>query len=373
MFRLQDNVPQNYIDESRDFQLFCRLYDCVNNGVRFDIESMIYLFDPIRVNNKILELLASRVGFFPKKDLNDMMMRYIIASFPYIIKYKGSKRGIKEAIATVLKADNIYAKYNVSIHNIDHIIEISIDRQYDEIALKELLDYICPTGYIIKLSYAKNLSFTTELDNVDIVYIYQDPSVSASQVVQTEADWILPTYDLKVEKAETINPATRQTITNEDGSTTTTYIYYEGAKDNIEKKTLTVHIPNNNTNRYIGTLERMEVIGSTNDLTNYKSEEVKNEVDKINQKTIIFNDIDEIQKEESIICYSLKDNTINISTLSTISIDLIDLPIGSEIILEGNPENKKPTYIRDSYNNIAVVTAKQNNTVTISLIEVNNG
>lgn len=182
--RLEENVPQNYIKDSRDFQLFCRLYNCINNGVRFDIESMIYLFDPLRVNNKVLELLATRVGFFPKRHLNDMMMRYIIASFPYIIKYKGSKRGIKEAIATVLKADNISANYNVSVYNKekDYIIEISIDKEYDRIALKEILDYISPIGYLTKLSIANNVNFTTELDNINIIYTYLDSSANVSKV-----------------------------------------------------------------------------------------------------------------------------------------------------------------------------------------------
>ena len=41
MLRLENNTPSIYCQKSRDFQLFCRLYDVVNNGVKFDIDSII--------------------------------------------------------------------------------------------------------------------------------------------------------------------------------------------------------------------------------------------------------------------------------------------------------------------------------------------
>ena len=109
MIKLQENVPQYYVEQSRDFQLFLRVLDCIQNGVKFDIDSMIYLLDPTKVNNRMLSLFCERVGFYPKRELNSNMLRYIISAFPYLMKYKGSKKGIEEAIAVVLKADNVYA------------------------------------------------------------------------------------------------------------------------------------------------------------------------------------------------------------------------------------------------------------------------
>lgn len=291
MIRLQDNVPTPYINESRDFQLFLRLYDCLINGVKFDIDTMIYLFDPFKVNNRMLELLASKVGFFPKTHLNDMMMRYIIAAFPYLMKYKGSKKGIEGAIATILKADNIYAKYTVSIYNNsvtgsmigdDHVIQILIDTPYDKVALQELLNYICPLGYLTELGEADSYTFSTELDNVNILYTYIDPAVSVSQVANNEdtvdSDWILPSYTLTKDAADQEGTPYREiSETNEKlvvngvektyKATRNVYVYWEKEGDQLFKKTLTVIVPNTPVNRYRNTLNRLEVIGSNNDLS----------------------------------------------------------------------------------------------------------
>ena len=35
MFRVENNVPDVYVQESRDFQLFCKLYDLAFQGSRF--------------------------------------------------------------------------------------------------------------------------------------------------------------------------------------------------------------------------------------------------------------------------------------------------------------------------------------------------
>lgn len=49
--RLQNNVPEVYVKESRDFQLLCRLYDCILNGVKFDIDSMLNITDSKSCSN----------------------------------------------------------------------------------------------------------------------------------------------------------------------------------------------------------------------------------------------------------------------------------------------------------------------------------
>ena len=51
VFRIEKNVPEIYVRESRDFQLFCRLYDCVFDGVKFDIDSMLNVLDTHSCNN----------------------------------------------------------------------------------------------------------------------------------------------------------------------------------------------------------------------------------------------------------------------------------------------------------------------------------
>ena len=92
MFRLQNNTPSYYVNNSRDFQLFCRLYDYINNGVKFDIDSIININDPLKINDRLLNLYGSKVGFFTNKNINTNVLRRILKAFPYLIKYKGTKK-----------------------------------------------------------------------------------------------------------------------------------------------------------------------------------------------------------------------------------------------------------------------------------------
>ena len=50
--------------------------------------------------------MCTKIGFFPKVEIDAQVLKYIIASFPYIIKYKGSELGIKYAVNAILKAEN---------------------------------------------------------------------------------------------------------------------------------------------------------------------------------------------------------------------------------------------------------------------------
>ena len=68
MFRVQDNVPEVYVNYSRDFQLFCHLYDIILTGVRYSIDSMEYLTDSKSYNVEVSELLQRKLGIF--KTLN---------------------------------------------------------------------------------------------------------------------------------------------------------------------------------------------------------------------------------------------------------------------------------------------------------------
>lgn len=294
MFRLQDNVPEPYIKQSRDFQLFCRVYDYTNNAVRFDIDSMPNVLDPMAARNNVLKLLAAKVGFFPTRDLDDTMMRYIISTFPHVIKLKGTRLGITKCIDTVLRARNISAQYSVNINNEDHTIDIAIKSDFDRVALEEYLQYIIPPGYVTTMSIAQGMEAATALDQVNIVYTYVDPNSSISQVTDNK-NFILPTYFVRVvtqndkpvvysspgtpiidvytkgedELAEPLEGVDWDDLPN--GSTVTVWHYFEKDDGLIHQKILTLVLPANDTNRDFGTITRSEIIGSDNDAT-YKSQ-----------------------------------------------------------------------------------------------------
>lgn len=154
--RLTENVPDIYVKESRDFQLLCRLYDMTHQDIRYHIDTMTDALTAEKANNRILPLLADRVGFRTNKHIDDNVLRYIISAFPYIIKNKGTKKGIEQAAATILKAENSIDPPTITIDNTKYIITITTPiKIFNKVALEELLKYIIPTGYIFEISEGK--------------------------------------------------------------------------------------------------------------------------------------------------------------------------------------------------------------------------
>ena len=162
MFRLQNNVPPVYVEESRDFQLILRVMDLLNDGIRFDIQSMINLINPIKIKSEFLNLYATKVGFFPKRPINEETLRYILAAYPYLIRNKGTVKAIECAVATVLKAErqpDAVKEFAVNIVNKDADGEpvyqvqvyVPVQMTYNRIALEELLANIVPTGYDVTI------------------------------------------------------------------------------------------------------------------------------------------------------------------------------------------------------------------------------
>ena len=237
MFRLQNNVPSTYIEQSRDFQLFCRLYDCINNGVQFDISTITDILDPIKVNDRIVKLLATRVGFITDIDIDNTVLRYILSAYPYIIKNKGTRKGIEAAVNAILHAEHSIkaatvevinkpaegsnqAEYSVNIYT--PIILSSKTKK----ALNELLKYILPVGYIFdilpydKLSGNEPLKTDLTLTTSNIIAV-QGPLTTTSSVRGSNSQY--KTYvkspdgkDVEVSNTISSNPDINRLVNNFD-------------------------------------------------------------------------------------------------------------------------------------------------------------
>lgn len=167
MFRLQNNVPEIYTKASRDFQLFCHIYDLMTDSVRFSVKSASALLDPYLTNERMLQLLATRVGFFPKQKYNSKVLRTIISMFPYMMKYKGSKKSIEIAVNAVLKAEQKITDVIVRIENNEIVIYMDANIE-NELLLRDVLSYVIPIGYDLQLQYAKAFDeATTQLGTID--------------------------------------------------------------------------------------------------------------------------------------------------------------------------------------------------------------
>lgn len=196
MFRLHDNVPEVYIQQSRDFQLISRVYDAVVSGIKYDTDTIVNLLDASKARDSILPLMCTKIGFFTREELDAQVLKYIIASFPHIIKHKGTQKGIELAVNTILKAENITESFDpprvvinnneTSVYHTKHTVYIYTTIEvYNRVALRELLKYVLPIGYSYQLlSYA---SLTDETVWSDVVHgneakIYQSYTPYISRV-----------------------------------------------------------------------------------------------------------------------------------------------------------------------------------------------
>lgn len=153
MFRTQNNVPEVYPDKSRDFQMFCRLFDAAFGSVKQSIDTMENITDTKTCDAVLLPLLKDKLGFFSDSSFSDTELRYILQAFPAIIRYKGS-------LQAILYIENLYSRLVSSVSSAapvqinpfggDYVIEISSEKAVVKTQLLfELLKYVLPAGYTI--------------------------------------------------------------------------------------------------------------------------------------------------------------------------------------------------------------------------------
>lgn len=275
MFRLQNNVPDIYVNESRDFQLLCRLYDAINNGVKFDIDTIVNLIDPLRANDRLLKLLANRIGFITDKEIEPGLLRYILSAFPWAVKYKGSKMGIKLAVSTILKYEGRGLTSSVSVDSDSHTIAIYVQESIsNKLALDEFLKYILPCGYsysIVDIAESDYI-YKTGYSNFDNVYIRTNAVLNTSDVaVKSELDNYNKPAEFSVKTTTTSNqdaPTTTHT-TAADGTTTTVATYtVANSIGTFDKHVVSVKTYKGNDNWLGGTMVGVEVVQDNETLDN---------------------------------------------------------------------------------------------------------
>lgn len=182
IFRLAENVPDVYIRGSRDFQMLCRLYDCVLGGVKSDADSITDVTDTELCRQNILMELQTKLGFFTYKDIIQDDLRQVLAQFPYIIKNKGSKLGIIQQVNMFLKIKHIKTSTYVNVINKDQVkpytVEIGIESTVQDVSiLTEVFKYILPTGYTVDFFFYTSINDLTEMQNhntADILIVEND-------------------------------------------------------------------------------------------------------------------------------------------------------------------------------------------------------
>lgn len=186
VIRLQNNTPEVYTAYSRDFQLLCRLYDCVINSVKFDVDSIKKISSTHDIQTNLLPLLQTKLGFFSNAKATDEELRLILEAFPILVKSKGSLKSINQALNIFLKTLNLRIPIIVTkttdetqLYNItlpEHTIVIGLNtmfRTFSQI-FKDLLRYILPAGfgfYIYFYSTDKEITRFATSNKVAIIFI----------------------------------------------------------------------------------------------------------------------------------------------------------------------------------------------------------
>ena len=110
MIKSQNLVPNIYYNESRDFQLFGRIYDIIFNYAKTNID----LMENFPINNytdsKLIELLARTLGFNNKLSYRNDDLNAICNVFITLMKNKGSLKAIESLVNTILNVSNINKK-----------------------------------------------------------------------------------------------------------------------------------------------------------------------------------------------------------------------------------------------------------------------
>ena len=187
-FKLEKNVPDVYVDESRDFQLLCKVIDvylcgCINRSA-----TIPYQLDLDKCSEDLLWAIAYMQGFTTKEYIPPNVLRNVCRVFPYCIKNKGTDSAIKTASYAVLSVDRLITGLDITVfaESVDQelssttekysiYIECDVDSAYLSPYLKyldEVLSFIVPPGFRIKYSILKktrvspNYRAVTSSDNV---------------------------------------------------------------------------------------------------------------------------------------------------------------------------------------------------------------
>lgn len=188
MIRCQELVPDYYIEESRDFQVLCRLYDYTLNSLKFNIDTMQSLTNTKLVKDTVLPLVGDKFGIYDKQSYTN---RELLTALPSAIKNKGSLNSVKILLNAYLDSLNIfdyavayYSKNEESAEEISSILSRDI-KPYtivivlstsptlvDLHVLDEFLKMVIPCGMIVEYVFGISKFIFDKFKYSENVFMY---------------------------------------------------------------------------------------------------------------------------------------------------------------------------------------------------------
>ena len=157
---MHNNVPDIY-NTSRDFQLLEKLYDLTFNSSSIDAQSSEDITSTQNIRSNLIPLLAKKLGWFSNKDVDTEGWRQMLLAFPYLVKYKGSKKAISGAIHLFLNINGIqtepiieFVGKSEDVEEEEYVVKIKIDSSVVDTTLLEIVfEYILPVGWLYRIDF----------------------------------------------------------------------------------------------------------------------------------------------------------------------------------------------------------------------------
>lgn len=148
MINTQNLTPETYYKQSRDFQLIGRIFDFVFNYLKTNIDTMGNNPYSDNFDIKLVNLLATTLGFKNVNDYNANQLKALCSAFTYALRNKGNTNSIAEVLNILSNVENSSEKFIVETdlkdpYNLLIYIPVTLT---DTTLLEDVLDYILPAG-----------------------------------------------------------------------------------------------------------------------------------------------------------------------------------------------------------------------------------
>lgn len=175
MIRLQDSTPAVYYDQSRDFQFIGRLFDVVLNSVRTNTSNITCLPVDKNMNEGLLNLLSTTLGFQSKHNYNSKQLEALCSVLPTVLRNKGSIQAVLCAVNALLGAEGITQSLDYTVSSKKEITLYLPEYLSDLTLLRDLLVYILPAGMGCQMvkEISETVKVETNLTTEDVIAFHE--------------------------------------------------------------------------------------------------------------------------------------------------------------------------------------------------------
>lgn len=186
MIKLQEHIPEVYFKESRDFQFIAKLYEIVLNYSEMNADLVYNLPFNDNVNDKLIDLMATTLGFKVKHHYNTKQLIAICSIFSTILRNKGNIQSIELIVKALLHSEGITDDFGYELSEDLSHIDIFVPLALSDInLLVDLLDYVLPAGMTTKIIRSTRIKINKDKTTS---YIFTQNSIESEK--ETKANLV---------------------------------------------------------------------------------------------------------------------------------------------------------------------------------------